>query len=142
MAIPYIPTTIAKSTSAVPYWLVDAPGTLVARMKRWYGSAMTGSELGGGKESRRKNDGREHDRGCFSCGPPDREDGPGNYTRNCRGQDYFVDRLPPGGAQCETAFTECRGIVFNDSSVVRMTVGRIINARVICPASNDTPTLR
>ncbi len=40
---------------------------------------------------------------------PIREDGPGNYTRNCRGKDYLADRLPPGGAQCETAFAEVAG---------------------------------
>ena len=34
------------------------------------------------------------------------------------------------------------GIFFNDSSVVRMTVGNIIRARVICPAINETPTVK
>src|SRR5208282_6360717 len=31
-----------RRTSAVPYLLVDEPGTLVESMKRWYGSAITG----------------------------------------------------------------------------------------------------
>ena len=34
------------------------------------------------------------------------------------------------------------GIFFSDSSVVRITVGNIMRARVICPASRDTPTVR
>ena len=142
IAIPYIPTTRAKSTSAVPYWLVAAPGTLVARMKRWYGSAMTGWNSEVGRNRDEKTTAVNMIGAVSPAALPIQRIAPVTIPGTAGGRTTLLIVCHRVAPSARLPSRNVCGMVFNDSSVVRMTVGRIISARVICPASNDTPTLR
>jgi len=121
-----------KRTSAVPYWFVDAPGTFVARIYRWYGSAITGSNRESGRKRVEKMTAVNMIGAVSPAALPIERIAPVTMPGTAGGRTtlWIVCHLVAPRARLPSRSDW--GILFSDSSVVRMTVGNTMRERVIC----------